>query len=181
MYEILLVLSRCCFHHLVENSILYKKDIQHFCIGPILFSENKIIRSVVGKVDGQILSGTRSEKPKILFGTRDEKRRNLFGTKLQFRKILFGSQRVKLLRSATNHYHKFISFAKKSFYSSLVHSSSSNPRALWKTINKILHRTVNCSPTTLSPLAALPQLFANYFSDNISKLHFNLQTNSSQI
>ena len=38
-------LSRCCFHHLVENSILYKKDIQHFYIGPILFSENKIIRS----------------------------------------------------------------------------------------------------------------------------------------
>ena len=79
---ILLVLSRCCFHHFVENSILYKKDIQQFCIGPILFSENKIIRAVVGgKVDGQILSGTRSEKPKILSGTRDEKRTNLFGTK----------------------------------------------------------------------------------------------------
>ena len=97
LYGILLVLSRCCFHHLVENSILYKKDIQHFYIGPILYSENKIIRSVVGgKVDGQILSGTRSENPKILFGTRDEKRKNLFGTKWQFRKILFGSQRVKL-------------------------------------------------------------------------------------
>ena len=96
LYGILLVLSRCCCHHIVENSILYKKDIQHFYIGPILYSENKIIRSVVGgKIDGQILSGTRSEKPKILFGTRDEKRKNLFGTKLQFRKILFGSQRVK--------------------------------------------------------------------------------------
>ena len=82
LYGILLVLSRCCFRHLVENSILYKKDIQHVCIGPILFSENKIIRSVVGgKVDCQILSGTRSEKPKILYGTRDEKRKNLFGTK----------------------------------------------------------------------------------------------------
>ena len=65
-YEILLVLYRCCFHHLVKNSILYKKDIQHFSIGPILFSENKIIWSVVGgKVDGQILFGARSEKPKI--------------------------------------------------------------------------------------------------------------------
>ena len=94
-YGILLVLSRRCFHHLVENSILYNKDIQHFYIGPILYTENKIIRSVVGgKVDGQILSGTRSEKPKILFGTRDEKRKNLFGTKWQFRKNLFGSQRV---------------------------------------------------------------------------------------
>ena len=91
-----LVLSRCCSHHIVENSILYKKDIQHFYIGPILYSENKIIWSLVGgKVDGQILSGTRSEKPKIWFGTRDEKRKNLFDTKWQFRKILFGSQRVK--------------------------------------------------------------------------------------
>ena len=25
LYRVLLVLSRCCFHHLVENSILYKK------------------------------------------------------------------------------------------------------------------------------------------------------------
>ena len=59
-----------------------KKDIQHFYIGPILYSENKIIRSAVGeKVDGQILSGTRSEKPKIVSGTRDEKRKNLFATK----------------------------------------------------------------------------------------------------
>ena len=60
------------------------------------FSENKIIRSVVGgKVDGQILFGIRSEKPKILFGARDQKRKNLFGAKLQLRKILLGSQRVK--------------------------------------------------------------------------------------
>ena len=73
LYGILFVLSRCCFHHIVENSILYKKDIQHFYIGPILLSENKIIRLVIGgKVIGQILFGTRSEKPKMLFGTRDE-------------------------------------------------------------------------------------------------------------
>ena len=30
---------------------------------------------VGGKVDGQILFGTRSEKPKILFGATDEKRK----------------------------------------------------------------------------------------------------------
>ena len=84
LYGILLVLSRCCFHHIVENSILYKKDIQHFYIGPILYFKNKIIRSVVSgkvEVDGQILSGTRSEKPKIVSGTRDEKCKNVFGTK----------------------------------------------------------------------------------------------------
>ena len=76
LYEVLLMLSRWCFHHLVENSILYKKDIQHFYIGPILFSGNKIIRSVVsGKVDGQILFGARSEKPKFVFGARGKKRK----------------------------------------------------------------------------------------------------------
>ena len=78
LYGVLLVLSRCCFHHLVDNSILYKKDIQHFCIGPILFSQNKIIQSVVG---GKILFGARSEKLNILFDARGEKRNNLFGVK----------------------------------------------------------------------------------------------------
>ena len=83
------------FHYLVESSILYKKDIQPFYIGPILFSENKI--NVVGeKVDGQILFGTRSEKPKISFGAKGEKPKILFGAKSQLRKILFGSQRVKI-------------------------------------------------------------------------------------
>ena len=77
LYRILLVLSRCCFHHLVENSILYTKDIQPFYIGPLLFSENKIIRSVVSrKVNCQILFGARSEKPKILFGARGEQQKN---------------------------------------------------------------------------------------------------------
>ena len=56
---------------------------------------------VGGKVYGQILSGTRSEKPKILFVTRDEKRKNVFGTKWQFRKILFASRRVNTFRIAS--------------------------------------------------------------------------------
>ena len=86
---------------------------------------------------------------------------------------------LKLLRSATNRYHKFIAAAKKSFYASLVQSSSSKSRALWTTINNILQRTANRSLPTLSSLAARPQLFATYFSDKISKLHFNLQTNPS--
>ena len=55
-----------------------QKDIQHFYIGPILFSENKIRQSFVsGNVDGQILF----EKPKILFGARGEKLKNIFSAK----------------------------------------------------------------------------------------------------
>ena len=86
---------------------------------------------------------------------------------------------LKLLRSATNRYHEFIAAATKSFYTSLVQSFSSKPRVLWKTINNILHRNANRSLSTSSPLAALPQQFATYYSDKISKLHFNPQTNPS--
>ena len=40
------------------------------------FSENKIIRSVVGgNVEGPLLFGARSKTQKMLFGTRDEKRK----------------------------------------------------------------------------------------------------------
>ena len=63
LFGVLLVLSRCCFHHLVENSILYKKDIQHFCIGPILFQKIKSYgRWFGGKVHGQILFDARNRK-----------------------------------------------------------------------------------------------------------------------
>ena len=76
LYGILLMLSRCCFHHLIDNSILYKERYTALLHRTNTFSENKIIRSVVGeKVDGQILFGARSEKPKILFdaGVRNGK------------------------------------------------------------------------------------------------------------
>ena len=59
------------FHHLVDNSIIYKKN---FYIGQILFSENKIIRSVVcGKVDGQILlvPGVKNQKFYLVPGMRN--------------------------------------------------------------------------------------------------------------
>ena len=53
---------------------------------------------VGGKVDGQILFGARSEKPKILFRARGEKQKNLFETTRQLRKFLFGSQRVIVIK-----------------------------------------------------------------------------------
>ena len=73
-----------------------QKDIQHFYIGPILYSENKIIRSVVGgKVNGQILSGTRSEKPKILFGTRMSNRKMYLAPNDSFQKCYLAVKRLR--------------------------------------------------------------------------------------
>ena len=56
----------------------------------------------------------------------------------------------------------------KKYYSSLILSSASSSRALWNSINRILHRTPNRSLPTSSSLYALPQLFATYFSDKTS-------------
>ena len=59
---------------------------------------------------------------------------------------------LKLLWSSTNRYHKFIAAAKKSCYAALVQSSSSEPRALWKTINNILNRELQIAPYPHYPL-----------------------------
>ena len=54
MEYLLLMLSRCCFHHLVENLILYKKMYSTSTSDHYFFSENKIIQLAIGgKVDGQ--------------------------------------------------------------------------------------------------------------------------------
>ena len=44
----------------------------------------------------------------------------------------------KVLRTATNKYHKLISLAKRTYNSNLILSSFSNPRLLWSTINFLL-------------------------------------------
>ena len=72
LYGILLVVSRCCFHHIEENSILYKKDIQHFYIGPIFYSEKKIIRSVEKlTVKFYLAPGVRNRKFYLAPGMRN--------------------------------------------------------------------------------------------------------------
>ena len=74
LYGILLVLSRYCFHHLVENSILYKKDIQHFYIGPILYAENKIMWSAEKlTVKFYLAPGVRNRKFYLALGMRNRK------------------------------------------------------------------------------------------------------------
>ena len=76
LYGILVVLFRCCFHHLVENSILYKKDIQKFYIGPIPFQKIKSygrwsVESFTVKF--YLVPGVRSRKFYLAPGMRNRK------------------------------------------------------------------------------------------------------------
>jgi len=48
---------------------------------------------------------------------------------------------LKNLRSATNHYYAALIKAKRTYNYSLILSSSTNPRQLWKNINILLHRS----------------------------------------
>ena len=70
---------------------------------------------------------------------------------------------LKLLRSATNHYHAAIIKAKRLYNSSLISSNLHNPRKLWHTINHLLHRIAAPSLPSSDSLSSLPQSFATFF------------------
>ena len=91
------------------------------------------------------------------------------------------TQDFSLLRTATNRYHKLITHAKRLYNSNLVQSTISNPRLLWKTINSILHRKPSRALPSTIPFSTIPQVFADFFSDKVSKLHLNLLSNPSPL
>jgi len=73
--------------------------------------------------------------------------------------------------------HAAIIKAKRTYNSSLISSSSTNPRQLWTNINILLHRSSLPALPSYDSLSLLCQSFANFFSDNIHKLHTSLLIN----
>src|SRR6218665_487124 len=68
------------------------------------------------------------------------------------------------------------SFNQKRCLSSLVHTNSSNPRNLWKTVNNLLHRgNSNTLPDSI-PHASIVDSFASFFTNKVSSLRLSLQT-----
>src|SRR6218665_517578 len=88
-------------------------------------------------------------------------------------------QLLSELKSATNRYHNLLATAKKKFYSSLVHSRSSNPRLLWKTINQLLHRNSSSPLPNSLPPSSIAESFCSFFSGKITTLRLSLQSLSS--
>src|SRR6218665_894370 len=80
------------------------------------------------------------------------------------------------LKSATHRYHKLVIAAKQKYYSSLIHSSSSNPRHLWRAVNSLLHRKSPSPLPTSIPSPSIADTFCSFFSDKISSLRFTLQS-----
>src|SRR6218665_2798204 len=80
------------------------------------------------------------------------------------------------LKSATHRYHTLITAAKKKYYSSLIHSSSTNPRHLWRAVNSLLHRKSSFPLPSSIPSPSIADTFCSFFSHKISSLRFTLQS-----
>ena len=76
---------------------------------------------------------------------------------------------LKLLRQATNFYHKSLLTAKRLYNSNLIAAQQTDSRKLWKTINSILHRDSKRSIPT-----ATAEAFSSFFSDKITKLQSDI-------
>jgi len=73
--------------------------------------------------------------------------------------------------------HAAIIKAKQTFNSSLISSSTTNPRQLWKNVNIQLHHFSLPALTSYDYLSLLSQSIAKFFSDKIHKLHTSLHIN----
>jgi len=80
-------------------------------------------------------------------------------------------------KSLRNQYRKLILSSEKQYYSSLVSSASDNPKRLWQTVNKLLHRK-SSSPLYPPLLLVLHlQTALLFFKGKISKLRLSLTSN----
>ena len=68
---------------------------------------------------------------------------------------------------------------KKQYYANLVSLSSDNPRRLWQTINKQIHRKSSLPLPTSTSVSALADSPASFFTDKISRLRLSLANSST--
>jgi len=88
--------------------------------------------------------------------------------------------RLRILKTCTlpiYHYHAAIIKAKRTNNSSIISSSSTNPRQLWKNINILLHHSSFPVLPSYNSLSLLSQYFPKFFCDKIHKLHTSLLIN----
>ena len=69
-----------------------------------------------------------------------------------------------------NHFNRFLEFMKTKYYSNMVRENEDNPKALWNSIRKVLHRSPKIAPPGHTTINSLINTFGKYFSDKIAKL-----------
>jgi hypothetical protein len=81
---------------------------------------------------------------------------------------------LKLLCTATNHYHAAIINAKRDYFSKLISTNATNSHKLWNTANSLLHRKSPPVLPSFTDLSSLCKSFAKFLCDKFTDLHAKL-------
>ena len=77
-------------------------------------------------------------------------------------------------RAAVNHFNRLVECAKTKHYSDMVRENEDNPKALWNSIKKVLHRSPKMVLPDYTTMNSLVNTFGRYFADKITKLRSGL-------
>ena len=77
-------------------------------------------------------------------------------------------------RAAVNHFNRLVECAKTKHYSDMVRETEDNPKALWNSIKKVLHRLPKMVLPDYTTMNSLVNTFGRYFADKIAKLRSGL-------
>ena len=69
-----------------------------------------------------------------------------------------------------NHFNRLLECAKTKYYSNMLRENEDNPKALWNSIKKVLHR----SPKIVLPDHTTTNTFGRYFTEKITKVRSGL-------
>lgn len=75
-----------------------------------------------------------------------------------------------------NYCNRIMSKAKDAYYSNMVTESQNDPRKLWSSMNKILHRTKIPALPDYENISSLADSFGNYFKEKIDKIRSSFST-----
>ena len=77
-------------------------------------------------------------------------------------------------RAAVNHFNCLVECAKTKYYSDMVTKNEDNPKALWNSIKKVLHRSPKMVLPDYTTMNSLVNTFGRYFADKNAKLRSGL-------
>ena len=76
--------------------------------------------------------------------------------------------------AAVNHFNHLLECAKTKYYSNMVRENEDNPKALWNSIKKVLHKSPKIVLPDHTNINSLINTFGRYFADKIAKLRSGL-------
>ena len=81
-------------------------------------------------------------------------------------------------RAAVNHYNFLLEVSRLRHYSAVIAENNGNPKSLWNTFKKILHKSSTIILPDHVSLKDLASSFGHFFCDKIMKIRTTLQSSA---